>query len=216
MVYLMQEKLFKHTYVCSNSDCDALYEISSRESKTPVCFEPQCQVCSTYGLTLVSVVDVTIRQSTDEQEENEMSEVETNNYNPNAMVTYRVITSGDVGFRSIKVTDLEYEVDGKITLEKNWSLNRERIRQLKDIILEAYEDSSDQETLVAIANLFDIELKKTVNFEGTISFSGTVEVDMTFDDDDLKQYIEDSVEVYGSGDVEVHNFYIDGVDERLY
>ena len=145
-----------------------------------------------------------------------MSEVETDNYNPHTMVIYKDISMGDVGFRSIKVTDLEYELDGKITLEKNWAINRERIRQLKDIILEAYEDSSDQETLVSIANLFNIELKKTISFEGTISFSGTVEVDMTFDDDDLKQYIEDSVEVYGSGDVEVHNFYIDGVDERPY
>ena len=66
----MVEKWFKHTYVCSNSDCDALWEISSKESKTPSCFEPQCQVCSTYKLFLVSVVDVTISQgTTDDLEE---------------------------------------------------------------------------------------------------------------------------------------------------
>ena len=60
-------KWFKHTFVCNNSDCDALYEISSKEMKAPACFEPECQLCG-WRLNLISVIDVTVTQGTDEDE----------------------------------------------------------------------------------------------------------------------------------------------------
>jgi len=69
----MQEKWFKHTYVCDNSSCDSLWEISTKESRPPndvmwcqtlKAGEPLC----TGRLMLMSVADVTISQGTDEED----------------------------------------------------------------------------------------------------------------------------------------------------
>jgi hypothetical protein len=92
-------------------------------------------------------------------------------------------------------------------LDLNSSFNRQlrekdaQFSSVKDIILEAFDvDEFDKDTVIAIAEVLEIELTEEVNITAKVLFSGTVTVPRGFDvENDLETYIEFEATVISRG-----------------
>lgn len=136
-------------------------------------------------------------------------------YNPNALVTYKKIPGTYAAPESVeyvtdKVTTIEWDLHNGRQYSKTVDSLRSKIDSVKDIILEAYSDSEDQETLRAIAEALDIELTKSVEWTATIEVSGTIEVDMLSPYDyDIDSEITDGIYA------ETHQGNIEIIDQEV-
>ncbi len=127
--------------------------------------------------TLLSVEHATITPSTQTKEE-KMEETTTSSvpdtYNPNLLVTYKVIRGySDAEYATDKVTSIEWDLHNARQAQKSNGVYQDKINTVKDIITEAYADSDDQDTLRAIAEALGIELIREVQFTATLEVSGT-------------------------------------------
>lgn len=183
--------------------CDALVEITttSNELRDNNCFECRGE------LTLLSVADATIHPTTTKEET--MEETTTavtvpDTYNSNLLVTYKVIHGySDAEYATDKVASLEWDLHNGRKAQKHNSVLQGKIDTAKDIIAEAYVDSSDQDTLRSIAEALGIELTRTVEFTATIEVSGTIELDL-LEDYDIEDEITDNLYVDSqSGRIEI-------------
>jgi hypothetical protein len=87
------------------------------------------------------------------------------------------------------------------------------IESVSDIILEAYADSSDQDTLREIAEALDIKLTRTINWSATMYVSGTMDVDL-LEDFDIDSELSDNLQVSAfSGDIEVEDYSVEEARE---
>lgn len=198
-------KWFKHTFVCDNGECDALYEINSKESMVPACFEPECQVCGCKVMNTVSVVDVTVSPiNQPEQKEVEMTTM-TDSYRQELELTY-----------GNEITELKNQLANHSNCDY-WKSENGRIgSQLIDLVNAFYEDEQNNyEIINDICTIIDYQPKKEIEFEGTITFRGRVDIDMaTYKEGfDLNDYISDlAVDVYNS-DVVIDHYELDNVEE---
>jgi hypothetical protein len=138
-------------------------------------------------------------------------------YNPNLLVTYKVIRGySDAEYATDKVTSIEWDLHNSRTNSKLIQVLNSKIDTVKDIITEAYADSDDQETLRAIAEALDIELTRTVEWSATIEVSGTLELDLLADyDTDVEQEIYDNLTVDSqNGNIEVIDTEVTNVREN--
>jgi hypothetical protein len=167
------------------------------------------------------VVNATIVPSTKEKENPNMEQTMNNlplsdaeKYNPDLLVTYKKISGySDAEYITDKVRNIEYELhngrqNGKVSLSY-----QNKIDSARTIILDAYQDSDDQETLAQIADALDIELTKEINWEATIHASGTIQVSL-LEDFDLDSMLMDELTVeVRNGDIEVHDYEIANCQE---
>jgi hypothetical protein len=137
-------------------------------------------------------------------------------YNPNLLVTYKVIHGySDPEYTTAKVTSLEWDLHNARQAQKSNSVLHSKIDTVKDIITEAYSDSSDQETLQAIAEALGIELTREVEWSATIEVSGTISVDLLEGDVDVEQEIYDNLYVDSqNGQIEIVDTEVTNVREN--
>ena len=135
-------------------------------------------------------------------------------YNPDMLVTYKALRDfSDPEYITDKVRNIEYELHNSRQNAKVALQFQNKISSAKSIILDAYSDSDDQETLLNIAEALDIELTKEISWEATIHASGTIQVSLT-EDFDLESEINDSLYVEAqSGDIQVDNYEVANVQE---
>jgi hypothetical protein len=183
----------KYTFACDPDECDCLIELTSSDGFgfPSGVMEITCP-CGRKP-TLLSVEHATIQPT--ETEGNKMEETNTvtvpDTYNPNLLVTYKVIRGySDAEYATDKVVNLEWELHNGRERQKQNGLLNSKIDSVKDIILEAYADSQDQDTLREIAEALDIELTKTVQFTASVEVTGTIEVNLL---DPYDYDIEDEV-----------------------
>jgi hypothetical protein len=124
------------------------------------------------------VVNATIAPTTQTKEEKmedaTISTTVPDTYNPNLLVTYKVIRGySDAEYATDKVTSIEWDLHNSRTNSKAIAVLQDKISTVKDIITEAYEDSDDKDTLRAIAEALSIELVREVLFTATLEVSGT-------------------------------------------
>ena len=209
-------KYQKYTWVCT-SDCDALIEYTFKDGYgwPNGVMDLTCR-CGT-NCTLLSVEDATIpyTDSPLPTEEEQMEETTTNpvpdTYNPNLLVTYKVIRGySDAEYATDKVTSIEWDLHNSRTNSKMIQVLNSKIDTVKDIITEAYADSDDQETLRSIAEALDIPLTRTVEWTASIEVSGTIELDLLADyDTDLESEITDNLFA------DSHNGNIEVIDQEV-
>jgi hypothetical protein len=193
----------KYTFACDPDECDCLIELTSSDGFgfPSGVMEITCP-CGRKP-TLLSVEHGTI-QST-ETKGNTMEETTTIGsdalhspaveYNPNMLVTYKVLHGySDPEYTTSKVASLEWDLHNGRQSQKTVSLLQSKINTVKDIILEAYEMSDDQETLQSIAEALGIELTRDIQFTATIEVSGTVTLNL-LEDYDLESEITDCLYV---------------------
>jgi len=167
----------KYTFACDPDNCDVLIELTSSDGFgfPSGVMEITCP-CGRKPV-LLSVVNATIAPTTQTKEE-KMEEPTTttipDTYNPNLLVTYKVIKGySDAEYATDKVTSIEWDLHNARQSQKRVGVFEDKINTVKDIITEAYEDSEDKDTLRAIAEALSIELVREVLFTATLEVSGT-------------------------------------------
>jgi len=189
-----------YTFVCDPDECDCLIQLTSSDGYGLPSGVTELTCTCGRRTTLFSVEHATITPLTQTKEEKmngmidePLSDIE--KYNPDLLVTYKVIRGySDAEYTTDKVRNIEYELHNGRTNSKIASALQNKISLVKDIISEAYADSSDQETLVAIAEALEIELVKEINWSASIEVSGTISINLLEDTDfDLESEITDNL-----------------------
>jgi hypothetical protein len=205
---MKNETWTKYTFVCDPEQCDTLIEVTCDNYGFPL---GVMQITCPCGrkLDILSVADATINKPTTEGNPMETTNIDSQvspavEYNPNQLVTYKIIHGySDPEFATAKVTSIEWDLHNARQAQKQNGLYSSQIDSVKDIIVEAYAESEDQETLRTIAETLNIELTRTVEWSATIEVSGTMEVDL-LEDVDIEQEIYDNLYVDSqNGNIEI-------------
>ena len=186
-------KYQKYTWVCT-SDCDALIEYTVKDGYglPNGVMDLTCR-CGN-NCTLLSVEDATIPYTDtpitetkgNEMEDATISTTVPDTYNPNLLVTYKVIRGySDAEYTTDKVTSIEWDLHNARQAQKTNGVLNGKIDAVKEIICEAYADSQDQDTLREIAEALSIELIKEVEWTASIEVSGTYSYNILENDYDL-------------------------------
>jgi len=204
----------KYTFVCDPDECDSLVELTTVDGfgfpngvVENTC--PCGRKMSYIGATILS------SQTTTKEEQMETTTPTVpETYNPDLVVTYKVIRGfSDAEYETAKVASIEWDIYNGKQSQKTTGVLQNKISTVKDIILEAYAESEDQETLRAIAEALDIQLTRTVEFTCTIEVSGTVDVDL-LEDYELEDDIADNLYVDSqSGRIEIGDIEVCHVRE---
>jgi hypothetical protein len=210
------DKYSKYTWVCTG-DCDALIEYTYKDGYGwPNGVMKLTCPCGS-NCTLLSSEDATINPNQPKQKEDIMIDTPlapNELYNPSMLVTYKKLNGySDPEYITEKVTSIEWELHNSRQQAKVALQLQNKIDTVKSIILEAYTDSDDQETLLNIAEALDIELTKEISWEATINVSGTIQVSLT-DDFDFESELNDNLFVDAqNGDIQVDNYEVANVQE---
>ena len=209
----------KYTFVCDPDECDCLIELTSSDGFGFPSGVTELTCPCGRKTTLVSVEHATIAPTTQTKEDKMLETTPTipESYNPNLMVTYKVIHGySDAEYTTDKVVNMEWELHNGRTNSKVVQVLNSKINLVKDIITEAYANSDDQETLRAIAEALDIELTRDVEWSATIEVSGTMQLDLLADSDiDIEQEIYDNLYVESqNGNIEIHDTEVTNVREN--
>jgi hypothetical protein len=205
---MKNETWTKYTFVCDPDQCDTLIEVTCDNYGFPL---GVMQITCPCGrkLDILSVADATINKPTTEGNPMETTNIDSQvspavEYNPNQLVTYKIIHGySDPEFATAKVTSIEWDLHNARQAQKQNGLYSSQIDSVKDIIVEAYAESEDQETLRTIAETLNIELTRTVEWSATIEVSGTMDVDL-LEDVDIEQEIYDNLYVdSNNGNIEI-------------
>jgi hypothetical protein len=205
---MKNETWTKYTFVCDPEQCDTLIEVTCDNYGFPL---GVMQITCPCGrkLDILSVADATINKPTTEGNPMETTNIDSQvspavEYNPNQLVTYKIIHGySDPEFATAKVTSIEWDLHNARQAQKQNGLYSSQIDSVKDIIVEAYAESEDQETLRTIAETLNIELTRTVEWSATIEVSGTMDVDL-LEDVDIEQEIYDNLYVdSNNGNIEI-------------
>jgi hypothetical protein len=181
----------KYTWVCTG-DCDALIEYTIKDGYgwPAGVMDLTCRCNS--NCTLLSVEDATIT-STNEREK---MEILTPDYT-------EVIANLENRIKSLEFAN------GNLNTSVNNYYTKEQ--QLRTYLMDNYEELEMHTE--EIANIFDLSLTKTVEFEATIVVTGSVEIEIG-SGIDLDEYITDvlTVDSY-NGDVSIFDYSVDNVRE---
>ena len=136
-------------------------------------------------------------------------------YNPNQIVTYKVIDSDSTDqtnwYPTVKVSDLEWE------LHQHRRERRELNRYIQQVgMLESrlpdYLDMDSEEIVADICSIFGFNPTKEIQFEATATITGTILVPLdeiaNFDVSDIDLNVYAELNSYdGEADVEIDNIY---------
>jgi len=128
--------------------------------------------------------------------------METNNetvvpehYNPNQLVTYKVIENGSTTYPTVKVTDIEWDLYQNRSNTANLSQYISRVNQLENRLAD-YLEMDSEEIVGDICSIFGFNPTKEIEFEATATITGRVLVplsdlaDFDIDDMDLTVYAD--------------------------
>ena len=147
--------------------------------------------------------------------------METNNetvvplhYNPNQLVTYKVIdldaTDQTISYPTVKVTDIEWDLEQNRRSAKNLAQYISHVNMLENRLPD-YLDMDSEEIVADICSIFGFNPTKQVEFEATARITGTVDVPLA----DLKDFDIDSIDLYVTVDSYAYNIDVDAEIEDL-
>lgn len=193
------ETWFQDSHLCTV--CDALIEVTRKDEFRNIW---HCGV----ECVLLSVEDATIHPN------NERKEMQSTEYNSNLLVTYKKIEDGIVSYPTIKVTELEYQLDRVQSLVRTINKHDSLISNLEENIVEWYNPNYDKdEVLSALCELIGYTPVKKVRVTGQVYVE--VDIDVPADqveDFDAQQALNDYLVVdYTDGGI-VNSHYVEDVD----
>jgi hypothetical protein len=198
----------KYTYVCPT--CDGLFEMTIKSNRT--IDQELCPSCFNTMINL-SVVDATIQPTTTKEETMETTSTLAELYNNSAKIIVKNTNSGELVYEELSPYDVNCLLTDNDYLKKYNDKMQSRIDAVKDILLESFADSGDQDTLRQIAEALDIQLTKTIDWSATMYVSGSIEVDL-FEDFDLDSELSENLQVSAwSGDIEIEDYSVEDARE---
>jgi hypothetical protein len=208
-----------YTFVCDPDECDCLIQVTSSDGFGFPSGVVELTCPCGRNTTLLSVEHATITPSTKEKENPNMEQTLATPYNPNLLVTYKKIAGTYANpeapeYITEKVVDLEWTLEHLRQSRKSLNTLEDKLVQVQDIILEAYQDSLDPEVLAQIADVLGIELIKEIAWSATVEVSGTIQVSLT-EDYDLESMLTDELDVSANGgDIEIGDVEVTNVREN--
>lgn len=139
-------------------------------------------------------------------------------YNPNQLVTYKVINGDTVSYPTDKVVDLEWTLEkGRRQVEKTNEL-QSKIDKIIDEMTEDswYNPNTDAETILNdLCEILQFNPVKTIEFTANISLNGTIEIPLSdYQDTNLSDYVFENLSIDSyTGSMDVNGWDIDSVDE---
>lgn len=135
-------------------------------------------------------------------------------YNPNQLVTYKVIdldaTDQTISYPTVKVTDIEWELEQKRYNAKNLAQYISNVNMLENRLAD-YLEMDSEEIVADICSIFGFNPTKQVEFEATARITGTVDVPLA----DLKDFDIDSIDLYVTVDSYAYNIDVDADIEEI-
>jgi hypothetical protein len=135
-------------------------------------------------------------------------------YNPNQLVTYKVIdldaTDQTISYPTEKVTQIEYALEQGRRWNKNWSQLSNKVARLEND-LEQYLDMDSEDIVNAICEIFGFNPTKEIEFEATARITGTVQIPLN----ELKDFDIDNLDLYVNVDSYAYDINADAEIEDL-
>ena len=132
-------------------------------------------------------------------------------YNPNQLVTYKVIDGNETTYPTSKVTDIEWKLENYRYVDKRLSDYSYKATQLQDRLAD-YLDMDSEEIVSDICSIFGFNPTKEIEFEANVTITGTVTVPLSeladFDIDNVDLNI--NLNSY-SHDIDDYNVEIDSI-----
>ena len=134
-------------------------------------------------------------------------------YNPNQLVTYKVIdldaTDQTIAYPTVKVTEIEWDLEQARKKSKRLSEYSDKVGQLENRLAD-YLDMDSEEIVSDICSIFGFNPTKEIEFEATARITGTIEIPLSelkdFDIDNLNLYVNvDSYEYDINADAEIED-----------
>ena len=199
----------KYVFVCDPDECDTLIEITCVSGfDFPNGVIKHTCPCGR-GMSYISATILSSEQPTkEEQMETTTPQVMTLNWVENDVVITKTYTESDIRHMVWQNKNL---VNKENQLFKKES-------QLRTLLEEVYADSDDQESLTAIAEIFDVPLTKDVEYTAWVRVDLTVEVELGGDlGDAIEDFISSNLTIdsYDSL-IQVTNHDIERVEEGAY
>lgn len=218
----------KHTFVCDPDECDTLVEIttSDRFGFPSGVIQNTCpcgRQMSYISATIAPVQTIELGENlVGEISKIERKEMETMNqvpttYDANTLVTYKSIVNGEVSFPTIKVNQLEAELDAKRRYLDMFNNVQSKVNRIIDNLTAQhfYNPNTDKEEILAeLCEILEHEPKQEITMTATINV--TVKYDCPLDeveDFDARYFLQDvlTVDAY-NGDVIVDSFDVEDAD----
>ena len=125
-------------------------------------------------------------------------------YNPNQLVTYKVIEDGVASYPTTKVVDLEWDLHQNRSNIKNLSQYISRANQLENRLAD-YLEMDAEEIVADICSIFGFNPTKEIEFEATATITGRVTVALS----DLAEFDIDDVDLSVYADSQSHDVEVD-------
>ena len=113
-------------------------------------------------------------------------------YNPNQLVTFKVIDGETVTYPTEKVTSIEYSLDQGRYWRKQWDTISGKVARLEND-LEQYLDADAEDIVNAICEIFGFNPTKEIEFEATATITGTIQIPLSelndFDIDNMDLFL---------------------------
>lgn len=138
-------------------------------------------------------------------------------YNPNLLVTYKSITDGETTYPTIKVVNLEYQLDQVKYTEKQLMKNADLIKQITSKLTadEWYSSSVDKSDVLSdLCDILGHEPKQTLRITATVQVEAEYECPLDeVEDFDAKYFLQDNLTVDSwHGDVVIDSFDVEDAD----
>ena len=135
-------------------------------------------------------------------------------YNPNQLVTYKVIdldaTDQTISYPTVKVTDIEWDLEQKRYNTKNLAQYISRVNDLENRLPD-YLDMDSEEIIADICSIFGFNPTKQVEFEATARITGTVDIPLS----ELKDFDIDNLDLCVNVDSYAYSINADAEIEDL-
>jgi len=136
-------------------------------------------------------------------------------YNPNQLVTYKVIdldaTDQAIHYPTIKVVDLEWELEEGRRKSKRLDEYSSKVTQVENRLAD-YLEMDSEDIVSELCDIFGFNPTKEIEFEGTATFSGTISIPLSeLADFDINS-VDLNVEINSwSHDIDIDNVEVDDV-----
>jgi hypothetical protein len=135
-------------------------------------------------------------------------------YNPNQLVTYKVIdldaTDQTISYPTVKVTDIEWDLEQSRRTSKRLSRYIEHAGMLEGRLPD-YLDMDSEEIVADICSIFGFNPTKEIEFEATATITGTVEIPLS----DLKDFDIDNLDLFVTVDSYNYSINADGEVDNI-